>query len=98
MSGNTKFSLNPAMQGFSFGVKRMNHLQIAREVRWAVWLTLFYILGWAGCAYFLPNQAGVLGFPLWFEIACIFVPLLFVVLISIVVKTVFKNIELESQE
>lgn len=76
----------------------MNNLQIVREVRWAIWLAVFYILGWTGGAYLFSSQRGILGFPLWFEIACIFVPLLFVVLISIVVKTVFKNIELESEE
>lgn len=69
--------------------------QIIREVRWALWLTLFYILGWAGCAYFLPTQRGVLGFPLWFEFSCVFVPLLFILLISIVIKVAFKEIDLE---
>lgn len=75
----------------------MRDSQIIKEVRWALWLTLFYILGWVVSAYLLPNQRGVLGFPIWFEMACIFVPLIFVLLISFVVKTMFKNIELESK-
>lgn len=76
----------------------MHHLQIIREVRWALWLTLFYIIGWAGSAYFLPNQRGVFGFPLWFEAACIFVPAIFTLFISIVVKCQFKEIDLENAE
>lgn len=76
----------------------MTHFQIIKEVRWALWLTLFYILGWAVSAYFLPTQRGIFGFPIWFEAACIFVPVIFIVLISLVVKHCFKDIDLEKQE
>ena len=76
----------------------MNDRQITKEVHWAVWLTLLYLLGWVGCAYFLPQQRGVFGFPLWFEAACIFVPFAFVLLMSVAIKTVFKNMEWESKE
>lgn len=76
----------------------MKDSQILKEVRWALWLTLLYIFGWAASAYLLPNQRGILGFPIWFEVACIFVPLIFILLISFVVRTIFKKIELESKE
>ncbi|MDH2924409.1 putative membrane protein YhdT [Nicoletella semolina] len=72
--------------------------QIMREVRWALWLTLIYILGWIGFAYFSPSGRGYLGFPLWFEFACIYFPLLFVLCISIVIKKVYKDINLEGKE
>lgn len=74
----------------------MRNEQINREVRWTLWLTLLYIMGWAASAYLLPNSRGILGFPLWFEMACLFVPLLFIGTIMWVVKHYFKTIELES--
>lgn len=76
----------------------MREQQIHREVRWALWLTLFYILGWAISAYLLPTDRGLLGFPIWFEMACIYLPLLLILLISWVVKFHFKHIELEGEE
>lgn len=76
----------------------MENRQIHQEVKWALGLTLLYILGWGGCAYFLPNHRGLLGFPLWFEMACLFVPMVFILLITWVVKTRFKEIELGGKE
>lgn len=76
----------------------MREQQIHREVRWALWLTFFYIIGWAVSAYFLPTSRGLLGFPIWFEMACIYVPLLLIVLIMWVVQVHFKEIELEGEE
>lgn len=72
--------------------------QIVKEVRWALWLTVLYIIGWAGFAYLLPDNRGLLGFPIWFELACVYLPCLFTLLIAIVVKLVFKEIDLESKE
>lgn len=69
--------------------------QLAKEVRWALLLTLIYILGWVGFAYFSPEGRGVLGFPIWFELSCIFLPLIFSLITVIVVKKAYKNIELE---
>lgn len=68
--------------------------QIMREVRWSLWLTLIYLAGWVGFAYFSPNGRGWLGFPIWFELACIYLPILFVLLTTIVIKTVYKDIDL----
>ncbi|MGX2947673.1 YhdT family protein [Frederiksenia canicola] len=71
--------------------------QIMREVRWSLWLTLFYLAGWVGFAYFSPTGRGLLGFPIWFELACIYLPILFVLLTTIVIKTVYKAIDLEDK-
>lgn len=72
--------------------------QIMREVRWSLWLTLIYLAGWIGFGYFSPTGRGWLGFPLWFELACIYLPLLFILLTAIVIKRLYKEIDLESTE
>ncbi|QNS15880.1 YhdT family protein [Mannheimia bovis] len=69
--------------------------QLAREARWAMLLTLLYILGWIGFAYFSPQGRGIFGFPIWFELSCIFLPVIFTLIAVIVVKKVYKNIDLE---
>lgn len=68
--------------------------QANREALWALGLTLFYLLGWCISAYF-PKGTGLLGFPLWFELSCLYFPLLFVLLTAWVVKVFFKNIDLD---
>lgn len=70
--------------------------QLAREARWALLLTLIYILGWVGFAYYSPQGRGILGFPIWFELSCIFLPTLFILFTVIVVKKIYKNIDLEA--
>ncbi|AHG72431.1 membrane protein [Mannheimia sp. USDA-ARS-USMARC-1261] len=69
--------------------------QLAREARWAILLTLLYILGWIGFAYFSPQGRGIFGFPIWFELSCIFLPIIFTLIAIIVVKKIYKNIDLE---
>lgn len=69
--------------------------QLEKEARWAVLLTLLYLLGWVGFAYFSPQGRGVFGFPIWFELSCIFLPIIFTLIATIVVKKVYKNIDLE---
>lgn len=71
--------------------------QIMREVRWSLWLTLIYLVGWVGFAYFSPTGRGWLGFPIWFELACIYLPILFVFLTTIVIKKYYKEIDLEEK-
>ncbi|WP_032850114.1 DUF997 family protein, partial [Mannheimia haemolytica] len=46
-------------------------------------------------AYFSPQGRGIFGFPIWFELSCIFLPVLFSLVATIVVKKVYKNIDLE---
>ncbi|MEG9488859.1 YhdT family protein [Mannheimia indoligenes] len=69
--------------------------QLAREARWAILLTLLYILGWIGFAYFSPQGRGIFGFPIWFELSCIFLPIIFTLISIIVVKKIYKNIDFE---
>ena len=40
--------------------------QAAKEARWALGLSLLYVIGWCVCAYLPKGTAGPLGFPLWF--------------------------------
>ncbi|MEG9490218.1 YhdT family protein [Mannheimia indoligenes] len=69
--------------------------QLAREARWAILLTLLYILGWIGFAYFSPQGRGIFGFPIWFELSCIFLPIIFTLIAIIVIKKIYKNIDFE---
>lgn len=70
--------------------------QLQKEARWALYLSLFYLLGWGLFAYFSPSGKGLLGFPLWFELACIYLPLFFVTLTYIVIKRIYADIDLEN--
>ncbi|QLB19647.1 YhdT family protein [Mannheimia granulomatis] len=69
--------------------------QLTTEARWAVLLTLVYLFGWVGFAYFSPQGRGIFGFPIWFELSCIFLPIIFTFIAAVVVKKVYKNIDLE---
>lgn len=73
----------------------MKQQQLAREARWAWWLSLVYLAGWVILAYFTPATRGILGFPLWFELSCIFLPLGFTLLIVVVIKMVYRDVNLE---
>ncbi|MFU2058452.1 YhdT family protein [Avibacterium volantium] len=72
--------------------------QATKEARWAFGLTLLYVLGWCLCAYLPKGQQGPLGFPLWFELVCIYLPVLFIVVAYWVVKIVYQEIDLENIE
>ncbi|QLB14016.1 hypothetical protein A6B39_00400 [Mannheimia granulomatis] len=69
--------------------------QLTTEARWAVLLTLVYLFGWVGFAYFSPQGRGIFGFPIWFELSCIFLPIIFTFIAAVVVKKAYKNIDLE---
>ncbi|MDO5651757.1 MAG: DUF997 family protein [Moraxella sp.] len=70
--------------------------QLGREARWAVWLTLLYLAGWVLSAYFSPDGVGVFGFPLWFELSCLALPVLFIIVSFAVLKKVYQPIDLDS--
>lgn len=70
--------------------------QLNREAKWAICLTLIYMTGWVIFSYFAPNKTGILGFPLWFELSCIFLPLIFILMSMAVLKVVYKDIELDA--
>lgn len=71
-------------------------LQAHKEAKLAVLLTLVYLLFWVLTAYLLGSELGPLGFPLWFEASCIFLPVGFILMCWLVVKTQFKNIPLDA--
>lgn len=69
-------------------------VQAHREARWALGLTLLYLAAWIATAY-LPNDSlGFSGLPHWFEMSCLLLPLLFILLCWIMVRTIFKSIPL----
>ena len=66
-------------------------VQAHKEARWALWLTLLYLAAWLAAAY-LPGVAiGFTGLPHWFEMACLLVPLLFILLCWAMVKLIFHE-------
>ena len=69
--------------------------QAAKEARWALGLSLLYVIGWCVCAYLPKGTAGPLGFPLWFELSCIYLPILFIVLAYWILRIVYQDISLE---
>ena len=69
--------------------------QANKEAKLSLLLTIIYLIGWIICAYFVGDSIGFLGFPLWFELSCIMVPLGLILLCWIIVKFQFKNISLE---
>ena len=69
--------------------------QAAKEARWALGLAIFYVIGWCVCAYLRIDSPVGLGFPLWFELSCIYLPILFVVIGYWIVKIVFLDIPLD---
>lgn len=72
--------------------------QAAKEARWTFILTILYVIGWCVCAYLPENTAGPLGFPLWFELSCIYLPILFIVVAFWVIQIVFQHIDLENNK
>lgn len=69
--------------------------QLNKEAKWSLYVTLLYVLAWLGFGY-LPEGVGVLGFPLWFELSCLLLPVGFVVGSIYILKTVYKPIDLDS--
>ena len=61
---------------------QQRYRQAAKEARWALGLTILYLIG---C-------------PLWFELACIYLPILFIVVAYWLIKIVFQDIPLDVEE
>ncbi|MBW7981794.1 YhdT family protein [Enterobacillus tribolii] len=68
--------------------------QAHREARWALWLTLAYLAGWIVMAYVPDSVQGITGLPHWFEMACLLLPLVFILLCWVMVRLVFRDIPL----
>ncbi|MFV8987258.1 YhdT family protein [Serratia fonticola] len=73
-------------------------VQANREARWALGLTLLYLLAWSLAAYLPDSNAGITGLPHWFEMACLLVPLLFIGLCWLMVRSIFRDISLEDSD
>jgi len=73
-------------------------VQAHREARWALGLTLLYLLAWSLAAYLPDNATGITGLPHWFEMACLLVPLLFIGFCWLMVGCVFHEIPLEDKD
>ena len=70
-------------------------LQANRVARWSLGLSLAYLLVWALSAWLGGTQSGISGLPRWFELSCIFAPLLFIVLCTLMVRVIFRDMSLE---
>lgn len=73
-------------------------LQSNREARWALFLTLAYLIGWLVTAYLPDSTQGITGLPLWFEWSCLILPILFIILCTLMIKLVFKDMSLEDSD
>ncbi len=66
----------------------------AKEASWALSLSILYVIGWCLCAYLPKETQGPIGF-LWFELSCIYLPILFIVIGHWIIKIIFQDISLE---
>ena len=73
-------------------------VQAHKEARWALYLTLAYLAVWGVSAWLGGDEAGVIGLPRWFELSCVFAPLLFIVLCWLMVRLVFRDMPLEDND
>ncbi|NUU66995.1 YhdT family protein [Enterobacteriaceae bacterium BIT-l23] len=70
-------------------------VQAHKEARWALWLTLLYLVAWTLAAWLPDSTPGLTGLPHWFEMACLLVPLIFFALCWLMVRGIFRDIPLE---
>ena len=73
-------------------------LQAHREARWAFGLAVAYLLAWLLAAYLPGDEPGITGLPRWFELACLAVPLLFLLLCALMVRFIYRDIPLEDKD
>ncbi len=76
-------------------IMNIRYKQASKEAKLSLLLTIIYLIAWIFTAYFGSDEKGLLGLPLWFELSCILVPFVFIILCWIVVRVQFKNIPLE---
>ncbi|MBK4715383.1 MULTISPECIES: YhdT family protein [Tenebrionibacter/Tenebrionicola group] len=70
-------------------------VQAHKEARWTTWLTLLYLAAWIAAAWLPDAGNGPTGLPHWFEMACLLVPLIFILLCWLMVRVLFRDIPLE---
>ena len=69
--------------------------QANKEAGWSVGLALAYLGVWAVSAWLGGNAIGFTGLPHWFELSCLFAPLLFIILCWLMVRLFFRDMSLE---
>lgn len=72
------------------------YLQANKEARFSLYITVIYLIVWIFSAYLFGNNSGILGFPVWFELSCIFTPIGFVLICYLIVKWQFRDIPLDN--
>lgn len=72
--------------------------QAHREARWAVGLSLAYLISWVLTAYLPGTQPGITGLPLWFELSCLLSPLFFILLCKWMIQIIYRDITLEDDD
>ncbi|CAA2930515.1 YhdT family protein [Arsenophonus endosymbiont of Bemisia tabaci] len=73
-------------------------LQSNKEARWSVFLTVAYLCSSIMTAYLPGEEMGITGMPLWFELSCLYLPLIFILLFVLTVKLIFKQMSLEDKD
>lgn len=69
-------------------------VQAHKEALWSLILTFMYLLAWLITAYLPDNTLGITGLPLWFELSCVYSPILFFLLCYLMVRYFFKDMPL----
>lgn len=77
---------------------QQKYQQATKEARWALGLTVLYVVGWCLCAYLPSGTPGPIGFPLWFELACIYLPILFIVVAYWMIRIIYQDIDLNNHD
>lgn len=68
--------------------------QAHKEARWALGLTFAYLIAWLLAAYLPDSKIGITGLPHWFEMACLLIPLLFILLCWLMVRFIYQDLPL----
>ncbi|MGP1871550.1 MAG: DUF997 family protein [Arsenophonus sp.] len=61
-------------------------LQPNKDAYWSLFLTIAYLCSWIITAYFSCERKGIIGMPLWFELSCLYLPIIFIILCVLMVK------------
>lgn len=74
------------------------YLQASKEACWALALALAYLAVWGISAWLGGDARGITGLPRWFELSCVFAPLLFTGLCWLMVRLIYRDMSLEDQD
>ena len=70
---------------------KQRYQQAGKEASWALSLSILYVIGWCLCAYLPKRNSRADWFPLWFELSCIYLPILFIVIGYWIIKIIFSG-------